>query len=98
MRCMTAFQDAYREVAARHDCVLVDGQALFHAIGPHGLLDEHLFMDAMHPSLEGQVALHRESLMRSGARGVRVAEGGLAPRIDIAACAAHFGLKRTIGS
>ncbi len=57
IRCMTAFQEVYHDVAARHDCVLIDGQALFHAIGPHGLLDDHLFHDAMHPSLRGHIAL-----------------------------------------
>ena len=57
MRCLSPFQEACREVAARHGCPLVDGQALFHAIGETGLLDDRLFMDAMHPSLLGQVTL-----------------------------------------
>ena len=57
MRCPTPFQEAYREVASRHDCVLIDGQSYFHAIGRHGLLDNDLFQDAMHPSLRGQIAL-----------------------------------------
>ena len=57
MRCLSAFQQVYVAVAASHDCVLVDGQALFHAIGPHGLLDDTLFNDVMHPSLRGHIAL-----------------------------------------
>ena len=57
MRCLSSFQQVYRDVAAKHQCILVDGQALFHAIGPHGLLDDHLFHDAMHPSLLGHIAL-----------------------------------------
>ena len=40
-----------------HDCALVDGQKLFHAIGLHGFLDDDLFHDAMHPSLRGHIAL-----------------------------------------
>jgi lysophospholipase L1-like esterase len=57
MRCLTAFQAAYREVADRHRCILIDGQAFFHAVGRDGLLDEYLFHDGMHPSLRGQIAL-----------------------------------------
>jgi len=57
MRCVTAFQDVYRDVAARHGCILIDGQACFHAIGRHGLLDDYLFHDGIHPSLRGQIAL-----------------------------------------
>src|SRR5262249_18060997 len=37
-RCPLAFQEAYREVAARHACILIDAQAYFHVIGRHGLL------------------------------------------------------------
>ncbi len=100
MRCMTPFQNAYREVAARHGCVvLVDGQAIFHAIGPHGLLDEHLFMDAMHPSLAGQVALRRGLLMQfvlvelsDGRRGSGRQESTL-PRVRVTS-----GWRRMIGS
>ena len=69
VRCVSSFQDVYREVAVRHDCVLVDGQALFHEIGVHGLLDDHLFVDAMHPTLKGHVALAQAVLDAIGARG-----------------------------
>ncbi len=57
MRCLTPFHEAYREVASRHGCILIDGQSYFHAIGRNGMLDEGLFQDAMHPSLRGQIAL-----------------------------------------
>src|SRR5262249_37644788 len=69
IRRLPAFQDAYRDVAARHGCILVDGQALFHAVGRHGLLDEHLFHDGMHPSLRGQIALAQGVLHELRARG-----------------------------
>ena len=96
IRCMTAFQKVYHEVAARDDCVLVDGQALFHAIGPHGLLDDHLFQDGMHPSLRGHISLAQGILDALRARGAWGWSGGPpAPRIDIAECAAHFGLRST---
>lgn len=62
MRCLTSFQDVYREVAARHDCIFIDGQNYFHAISPNGLLDDRLFHDGMHPSFWGQVALAQAAL------------------------------------
>ena len=68
MRCLSPFQDAYREVAARHGCILIDGQSYFHAIGRHGLLDDELFQDAMHPSLRGQIALAQAILVALRAR------------------------------
>ena len=34
IRCLVAFQDVYREVAARHGVILINGQAELHAIGP----------------------------------------------------------------
>jgi lysophospholipase L1-like esterase len=95
MRALTSFQDAYREVAAEHDCVLVDGQAIFHAVGPHGLLDDHLFADGMHPSLKGQIALAQGILdALHERRALGWPTGGESPRIDIAACANHFGFLR----
>ncbi len=93
MRCLSAFQEVYRDVAARDGCPLVDGQALFHAIGANGMLDDGLFMDAMHPSVLGQVTLAQailDAIRERGALGF--ANGVPAPRIDIAACAARFGL------
>ena len=93
MRCLSAFQQAYFDVAATHHCVLVDGQALFHAIGPHGLLDDSLFTDIMHPSLRGHIALASgilDALHERGALGWP--RGTPAPTIDPARCAAHFGL------
>ena len=93
-RCVTAFQDVYHEVAAHHDCLVVDGQALFHAIGPHGLLDDHLFQDGVHPSLRGHVALAQgvlDAIQASGALGWPKAQPSR--RVDVAECAAHFGLE-----
>jgi hypothetical protein len=92
MRCLTSFQDAYREIAARHGCAIIDGQALFHAIGPHGLLDDHLFVDAVHPSLPGHVALAQailDAIRARGALGWPLETPS--PRIDIRECADHFG-------
>lgn len=93
MRCLSAFQQAYRELAARHDCLLIDTQAYFHEIGPGGLLDDHLFHDGMHPSMRGQIALAQAVL-----RGLRARrafgwpEGAEAPVLDPAEAAERFGL------
>jgi hypothetical protein len=93
MRCLSAFHEAYREVAVRHGCILVDGQSYFHAIGRQGMLDEGLFQDAMHPSLRGQIALAQAVL---NALRVRRAFGW--PKdsppilIDPAECVSHFGI------
>jgi hypothetical protein len=96
MRCLVAFQDAYRKTAARHGGILIDSQSYFHTIGRHGLLDDHLFHDGLHPSLRGQIALAQAIL-----QGLRTArafgwpEQVPAPAIDPAECARHFGLGRS---
>jgi hypothetical protein len=93
MRCLTSFQDVYRELASRHPCVLIDGQAYFHAIGRHGLLDDRLFHDGMHPSLRGLIALAQAVLVELQARRVfGWPSGSPAPVVDPVQCAKRFGL------
>jgi hypothetical protein len=93
IRCPSDFQQACREVAARHDCVLIDGQAYFHRIGRHGLLDDELFQDAMHPSLRGQIALAQGVLAALHARGaVGWPPGAQLPVVDPLMCARRFGI------
>jgi lysophospholipase L1-like esterase len=94
MRCPSDFQDVFREVARRHDVVLVDGQAVFHARRPGGQLDDGLFNDAMHPSFEGHVALAEAIL--AGLKGRRAFGWPArtpAPMIDLAGCADHFDVQ-----
>src|SRR5262249_22048862 len=57
LRFTTPFQNAYRDVAAHHDCVLIDGPAVLRTLSPHGLLGDDLFHDAHHPALRGHIAL-----------------------------------------
>lgn len=91
MRCLVAFQDAYREVAARHGAILVDAQAEFHAVGNRGRLDDEMFQDAMHPSLRGEIALAQAVLRELQVRhAFGWPEGGRAPTIDPKACTEHF--------
>jgi hypothetical protein len=93
MRCLSAFQDAYREVASRHGCILIDGQYYFHAIGRNGMLDEGLFQDAMHPSLRGQIALAQAVLNELRARRAFGWPKDSPPIIiDPAECERHFGI------
>jgi hypothetical protein len=95
MRCFTAFQEVYRAVASRHDCILIDGQSYFHAIGRNGLLDDELFQDAMHPSLRGQIALAQAVVRAIQERwALEWPAHSSAPVIDPSACAEHFGLGR----
>jgi lysophospholipase L1-like esterase len=94
MRCLSSFQQVYRDVATKQQCILVDGQELFHAIGPHGLIDDHLFHDAMHPSLLGHIALAQaimDALRARRAFGWPV--GAPQQAIDPVRCALHFGLQ-----
>ncbi len=94
-RALTEFQGVYSEIAERHRCILIDGQKYFHAIGRHGLLDDFLFQDGMHPSLRGQIALAQrvlEALREHRALGWPDAKP--APVIDPATCIRKFGLGR----
>ena len=93
MRCLTSFQDAYRQIAARRNTILVDGQALFHARNPTGLLDDHLFNDGFHPAFEGHVALAEAVLAGLKQRkALGWPDSVPAPTIDLAECASHFGV------
>ena len=93
MRCPSPFQEVYREVAARHGCILIDGQSYFHAIGRNGLLDDELFQDAMHPSLRGQIALAQAVLgALHGKHAFGWPNDSPVPVVDPAECVAHFGI------
>ena len=91
IRCTSDFEAIFREVAGRHDVVLVDGPALLRRRSPTGVLDDHEIQDAHHPNLDGTVGLS-EAILRAlhdrGALGV----SGSAPTIDPEDCARHFGL------
>lgn len=91
MRCLVAFQDVYRDVAAKHGAILVDAQAEFHAVGNRGRLDDEMFQDAMHPSLRGQITLAQAAVRELKAhQAFGWPEGAPAPTIDPKACVEHF--------
>jgi lysophospholipase L1-like esterase len=65
MRLPSDFQQAYRDVAAKHPrAILVDGPAEIHARADHGLSDDNFFSDGMHPSLNGYTVLADAILRR----------------------------------
>jgi lysophospholipase L1-like esterase len=91
MRCLSAFQDAYRDLARRFDVILVDGPASLRARNPRGLLDDTLFNDGVHPSVEGQIGLSEAILAGLNARGLFGWQKlATAPTIDLKECADHF--------
>ncbi len=91
LRCLTSFHDVYRSLAARHDSIFVDGQTLFLARHPRGLLDDSLFNDGFHPSFEGHVALAEAILAGLKARkAFGWPDSVPAPKIDLIDCASHF--------
>jgi hypothetical protein len=93
-RCPTDFQECYRVVAARHPrVVLIDGQAVFRALSPRGILDDRFFHDAQHPVLLGHIALAQAVLDALADRGALGWPEDRRPSlIDPAECAEQFNL------
>ena len=95
MRCTTALESAHRSVARRHQSglVLVDGPAVLRARSRHGVLDNCLFHDNVHPNLKAYLALAEAMLASLKAQG---AFGWPAstpvPVLDPDRCAAQFGI------
>jgi hypothetical protein len=98
MRCTTALESAFRSVARRYESslVLVDGPAVLRARSRHGILDDRLFHDNVHPNLRGYLALAEAVL---GGLKDRGAFGWPAstpvPVLDPQRCAAEFGVDST---
>ena len=59
MRCHSRLEAAYRTVAKHHpqSAILVDGPAVLRAKSRHGILDNDLFHDNVHPTLRSHAAL-----------------------------------------
>ena len=58
IRCPTDFQDVYRRVASGHpSTILIDGPDVLRKASPTGVVDDHVIIDAHHPSFAGMVAL-----------------------------------------
>ena len=95
LRCPEAFRQAYRDVAARHpSVVLVDSARVLEPLSPHGILDDHMYHDAQHPTLLGYIALAQDLLRQLRERHAFGSVPTPVPTIDPAECARHFGLER----
>jgi hypothetical protein len=96
MRCPSAFEEAYRRVAARHPrAILVDSPRILRAHSAHGILDDHHLHDAQHPTLQSYVLLAQDVLDQLRIRSLfRWPDETPTPMIDPWATAAHFGLDR----
>jgi hypothetical protein len=92
VRCRSDFAQTYKDVAARHRCILVDGPEVLRALSRHGILDDELFHDAHHPTFKGHLGLaqavmgklYENGVLNLGGHGVG------APVIEPALCAAFF--------
>jgi hypothetical protein len=93
-RCQASFKDAYRRVAARHACILIDGSAELRALSPHGILGDLLINDGHHPSLRGHIALVEAVLRELRGRQAFGWARGMAPKIDVGECVSHFGIDK----
>lgn len=92
VRCTNPFQDVYREVAKRHDCILIDGPEVVRAVTPRRIVDDSVIHDAHHPTLAGQVALAQAILSALRARKAFGWTEGDAPTLSRAKVAEEFGV------
>ncbi|MDR3637724.1 MAG: hypothetical protein P4L84_28210 [Isosphaeraceae bacterium] len=92
VRCASPFKNAYREVAARHGCILIDGSEALRAVTPHGIVDDHAIHDAHHPTLAGQVAIAQAILDALHARKALGWDASVPPDLTPAACAREFNV------
>jgi hypothetical protein len=90
LRCAGPFQDAYRAVARRHGCILIDGPAVLRRICSHGIVDDYAIHDPHHPTLVGYIALSQAILDAIGERKLLGWRAGPAPTIDPAETVSHF--------
>jgi hypothetical protein len=91
IRLPSDFQSIYRDVAARHSCVLIDGPAELKGASPHGILDDHMIIDAHHPNLNGTIVLSQAILRELSRRGALGATGpSLIPNAK--EVVEHFGM------
>jgi hypothetical protein len=92
VRCPAPFQEAYRAVARRHGCILIDGLAVLRRICPHEILDDHAIHDGHHPALAGHVVLAQAVLEALRDRHAFGWGDGPPPIVEVAETASHFGI------
>lgn len=100
VRCMTPFMKIYRDVAARHACILVDGPRVLRAKSRHGIINDELLHDAHHPAFRSHFYLAQaivDQLFERQSLGL-AKNSTSASEIDIAHCAAHFHIDSEVWS
>jgi len=95
LRCLSLLEAGYRNVAKRHEAsvLLVDGPAVLRTQSQHGILDDDLFHDQVHPTLTGHVALAQAVL--AGLKTRRAfgwPAATPAPTLNPNRCAVQFGI------
>ena len=90
LRCPSPFQDIYREVAAKHDCILIDGPKELRERSPTGVLDYQMFHDEHHPTLLGHSGLAEAVLRGLRARRAFGWTSGELPKVVAGDCAKRF--------
>ena len=98
VRCLSDFAQIYHDVAARHNCILVDGPAIIRAKSRHGIIGDEMIHDAHHPTLASHLTLAQavlDQLQERRSLGLGD-DGSPAPIVDPAECAAHFQIDRQV--
>ncbi len=94
MRCLSDFQEVYREVAGRHPrAILVDGPAVLRAASPRRRAGDESFTDGFHPSLIGYAAIG-EAILRAmhARRALGWGTSSPTPSLSPEELARHFGM------
>jgi hypothetical protein len=96
MRAPEILRQVYRDAAAHNpEIVLVDSTPVLEKIAPHGVLDDHLYHDAQHPTLRGYIALAQDLLKQLRERhAFGWPAAATMPVIDPDECAFHHQLDR----
>jgi hypothetical protein len=96
IRCPEALREIYRSLGARRpEVIVIDSTRVFEPMSPHGILDDHLYHDAQHPTLRGYIALAQDLLRQlHERRAFNWPQSTPVPTIDPDECARHFQLDR----
>jgi hypothetical protein len=97
IRCPTPFLEVCRELGRRHHCIVIDAPRLLALACPHGILDDRMFNDVHHPSLNAFVTMARDAIRQLKGRGAfGWPEDVPAPRFTMADCVARFKIDRDV--